>query len=681
MSMTQSLLTGVTGLKGSQFSLDVTGSNLANIGTVGFKASRVGFADLLSQSLFSAQGSDATANRGGVNPGAVGTGLGVASADAAFTQGTLLVSGSPTDLALQGDGFFILNSGNDRVYSRAGSFRFDSLGRLVSPDGKLVQGWMAQADPNNRLAPPVLDTSNPAQIGNIQVNRGMTLQPHETTILDFVGNLDAGATPAALGFPQNTWVSKLPVTQEIRSNIVDSLGNEHPLVLQLKNISGLIDDEVISPLPGAVNDPVLGAQAMPNPFPPGAYPNNVWRFEFSIDPSDTTATLAPDGSYVGESSPDKSVVPDAPGDFQMFARSGFLVFDTNGSLQEVRYGKYFDYPVGTWPEQTATFQEFPFAVVSYDLKPAPLMLLFQNPVEPDAPNPAASVPEGVSAGLTIQDRYPTEEAAGGNNHLLQTVYLVGGPPPVPFPVYIGPASVTDGVTTQYVVVDDPASTTNVFSTTPPVGYDPAAVPPGTARADFYCQPITVNFGSGGTPANAAVPQRFVPTVAMGASVDWRYQTVSGGSRDGFTQDTTGRTLADGTYVSACNGYLRHDDGYREGTLSSLSVDAFGRIQGAFDNGVTVALGQVAIANFENPRGLTRVGAAEFDETANSGSARIGTAGYGGRGEVASGVLEQSNVDASRELSDMIVAQRSFEANSRIISTADRVLETLANLGT
>ncbi len=669
MAMTQSLLTGVTGLKGSQFSLDVVGNNLANIGTVGFKMSRVGFADLLSQSLFSAQGSDAAANRGGVNPGAVGTGLGVASADASFSQGTLLVSGQPTDLALQGDGFFILQDGMDRVYSRAGSFRFDSMGRLVSPDGKLVQGWMAQADPNNRLAPPVLDTSNPARIGNIQINQGMTLQAHETSELNFAGNLDAGATYANLGLPQNIWASQLPVAHQIRSSVVDSLGNEHPLICDLKNVSGIIDNECVTA------DPFLLGNGMPDPNPPGAYPNNVWRFEFSIDPSDTSVALAPDGAYVGEPGPDYSGATPLPGDFKMFARSGFLVFDTNGSLQEVRYGKYFDYPVGTWPEQSVDYQMFPQPFVTYQMGPAPLLLVYQNVPELDAPG-GQTGPTGVTAGERLQDKYPVEETAGGNNHLLLSVDGLTGAP-----ITIGPPSLLGGpASSQYLVLDDP-NNPGVWSTTGSIAYPLPASAPGTARADFYVQEVQPFFGTGGTPTAA---NRTATATATGNSLTWLYQVVTGGTRDGMTQDTTGsfRDVAGvRTYQPQNTAFLRGQDGYRQGILSSLSVDGLGRIQGSFDNGITVALGQVAIASFENPRGLTRSGAAGFDESANSGSARIGVAGSGGLGTVASGVLEQSNVDAARELSEMIVAQRSFEASGRIISTADRILETLANLGT
>ena len=121
------------------------------------------------------------------------------------------------------------------------------------------------------------------------------------------------------------------------------------------------------------------------------------------------------------------------------------------------------------------------------------------------------------------------------------------------------------------------------------------------------------------------------------------------------------------------------NGYAAGTLDSVSIDSTGKIIGTFTNGETQDLAQIALATFTNPGGLTRVGGSMFAESENSGFASIGTSGSGGRGEIQSGTLEMSNIDLADQFSKMIVAQRGFQSNSKIITVSDEMMEILANL--
>jgi len=121
------------------------------------------------------------------------------------------------------------------------------------------------------------------------------------------------------------------------------------------------------------------------------------------------------------------------------------------------------------------------------------------------------------------------------------------------------------------------------------------------------------------------------------------------------------------------------DGYTNGSLQSISIDTNGIITGAFSNGLTESIGQVALATFNNPGGLIRQGGSLYKVSNNSGEPQIGTSGNGGRGKVTPGALEMSNVDLAQQFTDMIVTQRGFQANSKIISTTDEMLEQLVNL--
>jgi len=124
--------------------------------------------------------------------------------------------------------------------------------------------------------------------------------------------------------------------------------------------------------------------------------------------------------------------------------------------------------------------------------------------------------------------------------------------------------------------------------------------------------------------------------------------------------------------------LLDPDGSTEGKLESFNIGATGDITGVYSNGEIVTLGRLALAKFSNTSGLMKAGNNLFQETINSGTANIGAAGEG-RGTLVSGSLEMSNVDLSEEFTEMIVAQRSFQANTRIITTSDEILQELVNL--
>jgi flagellar hook protein FlgE len=133
------------------------------------------------------------------------------------------------------------------------------------------------------------------------------------------------------------------------------------------------------------------------------------------------------------------------------------------------------------------------------------------------------------------------------------------------------------------------------------------------------------------------------------------------------------------FAGSSNAVMREQDGYTNGELQNFTIDATGTILGSFTNGTQQVLGQVALADFNNPQGLQDVGGNLYGTSANSGEALVGFAGEGAVSTIASGSLEESNVDLAREFTDMIVAQRGFQANSRVITTSDQMLADLVQL--
>ena len=148
--MMRSLFAGVSGLQNHQTRMDVVGNNISNVNTYGFKKGRVTFKDMISQSLSGA--AKPQEDRGGINPQQVGLGMQVATIDTIHTQGALQVTGVNTDLAIQGEGFFIEKKGNSSYYTRNGAFSIDKNGYLVNPsNGYKVQGWNAELNPETGM--------------------------------------------------------------------------------------------------------------------------------------------------------------------------------------------------------------------------------------------------------------------------------------------------------------------------------------------------------------------------------------------------------------------------------------------------------------------------------------------------------------------------------------------------
>lgn len=157
--MLRSLFSGISGLRAHQTMLDVTGNNIANVNTAGFKASQTQFQDTLSQVL--ANAGAAQPGVGGTNPAQVGLGVKVAGITTNFQQGAAQLTNRQTDMMISGDGFFVVNKGGEQLYSRAGAFSFDANGQLVTPDGGLVQGWAADAAGAIDLNSPLTDLRLP----------------------------------------------------------------------------------------------------------------------------------------------------------------------------------------------------------------------------------------------------------------------------------------------------------------------------------------------------------------------------------------------------------------------------------------------------------------------------------------------------------------------------------------
>jgi flagellar hook protein FlgE len=180
-------------------------------------------------------------------------------------------------------------------------------------------------------------------------------------------------------------------------------------------------------------------------------------------------------------------------------------------------------------------------------------------------------------------------------------------------------------------------------------WDPNATPPGF------------------TPAAALT---LTPTAATGS---WSGQTVA------VDFGATGNAQALQQFAGQSSVAALSQDGSALGTLQSFTIGQDGIVTGVFSNGRTRPIAQIALAGFSNASGLEKTGSSLYRASVNSGLAQIGQAGSGGRGTLSGSTLEMSNVDLAQEFTNLIIAQRGFQANSRVITASDELLQDLVNL--
>jgi flagellar hook protein FlgE len=218
MGFLRALSAGVSGLKGHQTMMDVIGNNISNINTVGFKSGRVTFSEAFAQSL---RNSNLPQDQlGGTNPQQVGLGIQVNTVDTQFSQGNIESTNNVTDLALQGNGFFVVKQNGKQLYTRSGAFSMDASGRLVmAGSGALVQGKLADAN-------GVLPTGNSLQ--DLAIPMDIKSPAKATTSIKWNGNLNASAlvnTDPTNNLPEGSTTTGSAI-------VYDSLGNKYNVTLK-----------------------------------------------------------------------------------------------------------------------------------------------------------------------------------------------------------------------------------------------------------------------------------------------------------------------------------------------------------------------------------------------------------------------------------------------------------------
>lgn len=265
-------------MKNFQTKLDVIGNNIANVNTYGYKKGRVTFQDLMNQTVSGA--SRATDNRGGQNAKQIGLGSSLSSIDTIQTQGSLQTTGRSLDVAISGDGYFVVRQGNNEMFTRAGNFYLDSNGNLVTGQGNLVQGYPVDA----------AGVVNKSGATDIKIDTNTTMAPQATSKATYNGNLKSSATDGT--------------KVELETKVKDSLGKDISLKLIMEktgmnewsvDISSLTDDVSVN---AATTSAVVKFDNEGNVIAP---PTGYVPFKLTLDNStgaNTTQTIDLDFSKI-----------------------------------------------------------------------------------------------------------------------------------------------------------------------------------------------------------------------------------------------------------------------------------------------------------------------------------------------------------------------------------------------
>ncbi|SDC50497.1 flagellar hook protein FlgE [Desulfurella multipotens] len=578
--------TSQNALLGNQFAVDTVSNNIANINTVGFKSSTTNFEDVLYQTI--SGGSAST------NPIQVGLGAQIASNSLNFSQGSIQPTNIATNLAINGNGFFILQHGpasNPNYYfTRAGNFSFDGSGNLVDPNGNFVVGWL----------------SSPSSTGT-----GFSLNTNPQT-----GVPTSAVSPINIsGFQKVPATASTYIKMQANLDSSNTVNEYSPASDTSVNFNVLFDS----------NGDSLNIQDGDS-FQISYDGGKTWHTYEYLSPNSTTTPLSGAATFTSIADLLNKMQNDLPqGATLSFTNGQFVISNPQSATSNIN--------IQVRPtNQDPSFTDAP------DNQKLDTVMQALNQIIP--PGQSASTQTFNVATHTINAFFYDST---GQKHNLNITFTKIAP--------------------------------NQWSWQATLPNNDGSVQNGSG---------IINFDSnGGLATNTQSPTITITSLTNGApnvNLLLNFWNTNNGTYQGnqFTGITQFALNSNTTFLT--------QDGSPSGVLQSVYFNNNGDLIGSYTNGNSYTLAKVAIANFTNPQGLSQIGSNLYQITANTDTpqniaskAYIGVAGQGPRGTIVPSSLEQSNVDLGTQLTNMIVYERSFQANSKSIQTIDQMIQTAIQL--
>lgn len=578
MSLTVAQYTGLSGLNANGRNIQVIGNNIANSNTTGFKSSRLVFASQIAQNL--SIGGAPSDTFGGANPTQVGLGVTVAGTQRDFNPGSLSPTGDFRDMAIEGDGLFIVERAGERFFTRAGGFRQNSVNQLTTVTGERLLGYGVDGSFN-----VVASDLKP-----VTVPLGQLRLAEPTTEVRFTGNLNAGGDVAQRGSQLTLPALNLiptggppppPATPADATTLLTAIDNPSASGSGLFTVGQSIE----------LNKAVKGDRELPNA-------------SLAITATTTVGDLT---TFLQEAlgiNPSAGANGDGRTPGVSIDGAGVITIDGNqGTANDLVFNL-----------TTLRVLDSAGAPTGTNIQPAKVQ---------------------AADGESVRNTFTVYDSLG--NRLTTDITLT-----------LQSKNNNNGTTWRYTI--ESGDDTDV------------ALAVGTGTIDFDANgqlvtplnPLTFAIDRDNTGSTTPLP------------VEIQFSSASGSvSAIQASKSTLAAVYQDGTEL---------------GTLNSFSVGSDGIITGAFTNGLTRTIGQVVLAKFTNPEGLRDVGNNLFGVGPNSGEPVIATAQTLGLGRIVGGALELSNVDLAQEFITLIGASTGYSANSRVITTADQLLQQLLVIG-
>jgi flagellar hook protein FlgE len=650
--------TALSGIRAANDDLRLTGNNIANASTTAFKQSRAEFGDVYSTTVLGS----------GLNQ--IGSGVRVQEVSQQFSQGNISFTQNVLDLAISGSGFFVTNLDGNQTYTRAGTFGLDDEGYVVNNINSRLQGYSAGTN-----------GSIQSTIGDIQIQTS-SIQPRTTTGVESELNLDARepvlqsagtrflssgnaavADNNGYGIQDLTFTDPTGATTNITTSANDNSLTTASTLNALAGVTATATaDSTITAWGSGLTVTINGAtltntgisQATATEIDnlPGltaTYDGTAGTIQVQSTIGDLTYSAAGTGgadlllTVTGGTSGTQTIEYDGAGDG---IGAGNLTAGTNtvvvGGIIQMDLDE--GYSLTTDASAAPIFNNGSNSFVNNAF----------DPTDPDTYNHSTSV--------TIYDSL-------GNSHIMQQFFIKQSyDPSLALSATNQPNSWQMAIQIDGQNVGEPDITD---PTTPTLATYDVFFDQNGALDTTLTQPILISnwtpvvaSGNGSQPLGPA-------TVAGGFSLPIPTPATS----SNFVIDLTGTTQVGSDFeVRAVD-----QDGLTSGRLAGINIDDTGVIFARYTNGENIVLAQVALADFANTQGLQSIGDTAWAETSESGTPVIGGPGTASLGLVQSGALEESNVDLSEQLVNLIIAQRNFQASAKTIETADQTTQTIINL--
>ncbi|MBA2849807.1 flagellar hook-basal body complex protein [Thermosulfuriphilus ammonigenes] len=732
MGLTDSLFSGISGLRTMGHAMSVLGDNVSNLNTTAFKGSRISFQDIMAQSINTASGS-----------GQLGRGTTINDLSPVFNQGSFETTASPTDLAIAGNGFFMVKepgTDNNIFYTRAGQFRVDREGYLINPAGYIVQGWNIDEDTNDITG----------AITDIQIARSSP--PVETSLVDVITNLDAREELDT-------------VTVELEGDITTGSGTaSQSTTFVVRDISGQ-DYKIYTYLYYDADNQLWDYEIRLNDASGKilASGEDVSTTKASFTLPDSQETIVVDWSGVLHTSDTDSL--SAPGRTGLITLAGTIsantsaatvitVTDSSGNSHSIHVtisgtGSTWAYTISEVTSGTTIVLASAVTVAETDA------YFYLNGTDQRVNIDWSSLNITTTAGDSTIDRVNTynltevstlydawnaenDSPLSSSDYTYRTTLTIYDSLGTPHEITIYYDTTTRENVYEFLVTCDPGEDQRDFTsdTTDPYpvyaqdsqsGMERIVQSASThlrrkkgvlmyGRLEFdnqgnvkkFYETYRVNPSTGelvqivdedGSPVSdpadgfSALGDNGYPVFLadfLGIELDLAdsgaleeaqadIQDIELNMGYYYRDSWRSESVRTTQYATSFSTIFYDQNGFGPGFLETLSVDNDGVITGHYSNGRIIPLAKVALANFNAPEGLAKVGGNLYRETTASGPPITGEPRTNGLGSIAPNSLEQSNVDLGEQFVKMITTQRGFQADARVITTTDQMLEELINV--